>query len=340
MSNAVELLLASLILTTAMTVVSRRMKRSRRENSTKTVTSPSTTLPSSDPHREVLLATVQRIKSLPPTPHPKAMDGQRYRQIAGRLPRPSPEQIDAFVDYVSDAHSWYKHLPWAPPGVPFVVFLDPGAGMDRAIGAGGELSVTPREVQGFHHSALPMDIWRERFGCLAYCQARATQGFALSADGARGSIGDNQALAYDPDMDAVLGLPADAIDIGSVNLSSLVQWWTIVEPAVLKIQIGTALSKGGGVANLIDALPPWPEESGGRGQLRKIIERVHDLTGGEGAHSPLKAEHTAGRFAPPNADAVLYELLAPEHYRQRVALRAACLRVFDWSEGFDRQTHR
>ena len=48
-----------------------------------------------------------------------------YRELVASLPLPSTDQTARFVDYVSGAHSWYKHLPLFPPGAPFVFFLDP-----------------------------------------------------------------------------------------------------------------------------------------------------------------------------------------------------------------------
>jgi hypothetical protein len=59
------------------------------------------------------------------------MDLVAYRALFATTPAPTPTQIDDFVAYVAGKHSWYKHLPLFPPGVDFVVYLDPGAGMER-----------------------------------------------------------------------------------------------------------------------------------------------------------------------------------------------------------------
>ena len=44
------------------------------------------------------------------------------------LPQPTPDQQQAFVDYIKTAHSWYKHLPLLDGGT-FIVFLSPKAGI-------------------------------------------------------------------------------------------------------------------------------------------------------------------------------------------------------------------
>jgi hypothetical protein len=56
-----------------------------------------------------------------------------YRGYVGELPRPSEGQIEGYVQFVSQAHSWYKHLPLLPPGQPFHSFVDPFSGYDRII---------------------------------------------------------------------------------------------------------------------------------------------------------------------------------------------------------------
>jgi hypothetical protein len=286
------------------------------------------TEPPEDEKREAVLAALAQIKALRRAVAPAPMDAARYRRITSRLPRPTPEQIDAFVAYVSDAHSWYKHLPWRRC-VPFVVYLDPGAGRDRVVGADGRLSVARREVRGFHHSALATDIWRERFGHLNYAQSNATQGVTLAEGGVSRSMGDNSALIFDPADDAVLPLPPQALQIGEVRLSSLVQRWMIVEPMIIRARVTIARSNGVGIDQMADEPDPWPEEAGGRPQLLEILRRITVLLDDPDAWRPMSAEQIGGTFTPPRADSILYELLKPEHNRQQRELRAACVRACD-----------
>src|SRR5436190_24183739 len=46
--------------------------------------------------------------------------------------RPTVEQYRAFAEYLTGAHSWYKHLP-LKGGARFVVFVAPDAGMGRLV---------------------------------------------------------------------------------------------------------------------------------------------------------------------------------------------------------------
>ena len=54
-----------------------------------------------------------------------------YQNLLRGPPEPTHEQIEEFARFVATAHSWYKHLPTWPPGVPMRFFLDPCAGMER-----------------------------------------------------------------------------------------------------------------------------------------------------------------------------------------------------------------
>lgn len=57
------------------------------------------------------------------------MDLAEYRSfVTARVPRPTPKNIDAYADFVSADHSWYKHLPLVGPGEPFMLYLAPHAG--------------------------------------------------------------------------------------------------------------------------------------------------------------------------------------------------------------------
>jgi hypothetical protein len=51
-----------------------------------------------------------------------------YLQRLKSLPVATPEQTARFAEHVADNHSWYKHLPFFPPGASFVFFPNPDAG--------------------------------------------------------------------------------------------------------------------------------------------------------------------------------------------------------------------
>ncbi len=87
------------------------------------------------------------------------------------LPAPSAEQCAAFVEHVSWAHSWYKHLSLVTPSR-FVVFVaaDAGVGHDEA---------SPRH----HYSWRTTAEYRSRFGYLDYqWRIRADEGWRRDVD--------------------------------------------------------------------------------------------------------------------------------------------------------------
>ena len=62
------------------------------------------------------------------------------------LPLPTDYQYEEFAKHVSEAHSWYKHLPLLTGGQ-FVVFLAPDSGIGRLVarleGTGYRLETPP-----------------------------------------------------------------------------------------------------------------------------------------------------------------------------------------------------
>lgn len=81
------------------------------------------------------------------------------------LPVPTPEQTARFADHVADNHSWYKHLPFFPPGASFVVFPNPNAG--RGVKVNGDRFTLYDIGQGdyfAHHSRLPTAEYIALFG--------------------------------------------------------------------------------------------------------------------------------------------------------------------------------
>ena len=73
-----------------------------------------------------------------------------------RLPAPTEAERDRFVEHVSWAHSWYKHLSLVRPSR-FVVFVAPDAG-------GEHDHTNPRP----HHSWRTTEEYRRRFGHLDF----------------------------------------------------------------------------------------------------------------------------------------------------------------------------
>lgn len=99
-----------------------------------------------------------------------------YVRLVADLPRPTPEQCNNFVEFVANAHSWYKHLPSLPPGVSFTFFLNPDSGRTRIRTRSGEVGYVDC-VDGddtrFHYTWMPTADYRRRFGHWDYYCANA-----------------------------------------------------------------------------------------------------------------------------------------------------------------------
>jgi hypothetical protein len=109
-------------------------------------------------------------------PIPPHLDEAAYRQRVVDLPLPTAAQIDDFVAFVSEAKSWYKHLPARPPGSPMFFYLDPHAGQDRLRRWGHRVLYRDRtdSTQKLHYTWMTTADYRRRFGHLAFCCLHAT----------------------------------------------------------------------------------------------------------------------------------------------------------------------
>ncbi len=83
---------------------------------------------------------------------------------------PTEKQTIQFAEHVAECHSWYKHLPFFPPGACFAFFLDPGAGKGVKEENGIHTLYDIKTGDYFeHHSRLATNDYLDRFGCWAYC---------------------------------------------------------------------------------------------------------------------------------------------------------------------------
>jgi len=156
--------------------------------------------------------------------------------------RPTPEQYQAFGDYLRAAHSWYKHLPLMQ-GRRFVVFVALDAGVGRLVaklhGASPETAtgctlVTPPEGPEFtdehprlHYGWKTTKEYRSRFGYLDYMCRR----------------GPNE--PYDRDVGPPISLPSEVEErCGFVlypyasGMFAEAVLWTIHEEAIEQLQAG------------------------------------------------------------------------------------------------------
>jgi hypothetical protein len=92
-----------------------------------------------------------------------------YFDLISRLPLPTPEQTVRFANHVVMDHSWYKHLPFFPPGARFAFFLQPRAGCE-VIWHEGSFSVCESEPGGefFLEGDMTTAEYRDQFGYWDY----------------------------------------------------------------------------------------------------------------------------------------------------------------------------
>lgn len=244
---------------------------------------------------------------------------KQYLALLDGAPTPTPEQRENFVEYVSHAHSWYKHLPLYPPGCPFYFFLDKYAGCDRVRAPDGRAIMVERTEQGFHYSAIPTEEYRARFGYLAYsCDAGTT---VVLASPRPIVVPRDKIAAIERDDARKVGLPPEILDAGVVQLTGVIHACSLGMPA---LWVGGWINRGHS---------DWPEESGGKCTRQKILERCCRVSGFE--KTPYEKQFNDNLFEthPDLAkhtvwvDPVLYELAEPERRRQRTEMRKAIDRV-------------
>jgi hypothetical protein len=226
--------------------------------------------------------------------------------------------MQQFAVFVSNAHSWYKHLPYLPPGEPFQFFLDPGAGTQRAISPQGSVNAIPRTECGEHYSWLPTAEYRERFGYLAYSRSVGTATHVLSDDGTVLTESDVAPYVYDLTAHRLVQVPAKVLKAGRAFVSGVAHTHgTDKRPWLGMVRVNTRLS--------------WPEESGGVEAVTKILARCRMLE-----EEPSRIEYVKPEAIDPNddfyarfVDFPLYQLLGPERQRQRAGMVATMKRVIE-----------
>ena len=242
----------------------------------------------------------------------------QYRTLVRSLPKPTLVQMQQFALFVSNAHSWYKHLPYLPPGEPFQFFLDLGAGMQLAVNSQGSVDATPRAEPGFHYSWLPTAEYRARFGYLAYSRSVGTSFSELLGDGTWRISSDTAPSVYDSSTRSLCPLPAPVLEAGRAFISGVAHTHgTDRRPWLGMVRVNTRLN--------------WPEESGGVEAVTKILDRCCVLE-----EDPSRIEYVSQNTIDWNqnpglasVDYPLYQLLEPERQRQRAGMVAAMTRVVE-----------
>jgi hypothetical protein len=191
---------------------------------------------------------------------------EAYRRYVGQLPRPSDEQIEDWVQFVSDAHSWYKHLPLLPPGQPFHFFLDPFSGYDRILQPGGGVVHQERTDTSFrfHYTWMTTKDYRRRFGHLAYESGAGTY-FVVQVGGVARQYG---AVPFFYTADGPWHIPLEVAEAGLVELTSLIHpLATDISTWLMMLHLEKERPAEG-------APRKWPSETGGEETFRQIKEAL------------------------------------------------------------------
>jgi hypothetical protein len=175
-----------------------------------------------------------------------------------------------------------------------VFFLDPAAGCDRAQRSDGYWEAVGREIQGFHHAAMPTREYRECFGHLAFASGRSLRSGSVGGGALRVETGFG-AVVID-EHGACRSIPEE-IEAGAVRLTGM------IHPYANQQLLWERISRTEPVPDL------WPEESGGAVVFEQIQRRCRELVRDD-SKIVRDEEH-------PGVDAVFADLVEPERQRQR-----------------------
>ncbi len=165
---------------------------------------------------------LRSLTSAPKTRDLPILDMDRYRDMVGKLPAPSDTQIEDFAEYVSMAHSWYKHLPLVPPGIAFCCYIDRFSGYARISRYWGKphLRLRTEASPGFHYNWMTTENYRARFGYLAYAAGAGTSLAVTSPSGFVHSDDHSPAVCHADGSG--FRLPPDVVAAGSVHLTAMI----------------------------------------------------------------------------------------------------------------------
>lgn len=249
----------------------------------------------------VILEGRQEVTALP------VLGLREYRRMVEPLPPPTVQQIEDFAFFVSEAKSWYKHLPLLPPGEPFSFFIDPWAGLDRILGRRGQVVYVNRtsETPRFHYTWMTTEDYRSRFGRLAFACAAGTELFLPVSVRLTDNREISGILANNPSRASVhttdeteYRLPPEALNAGTARVTGVIHKLTARPWVWLRFLPDNADSVG------------WPEETGGSATIRRIIARCHTIQ-----KEATQSGAAGGKQRLDAIDEQLTTLLAPERSR-------------------------
>lgn len=240
-----------------------------------------------------------------------------YRALVRSLPVPTASQVHQFAEYVAGAHSWYKHLRLLPAKAPLQIYIDPSAGMQRTQSADGRATFSRRDRQGFHYSWLPTDVYRERFGYLAFSKSSGSSVSLTTAGGERQVANDDVPRVYDPLAGASFLLPKEALTAGRAFISAIVH-----ESASWKGLWQDAIDTTESFDTILDPIDGL--EIG-----KRILDRCRELKEDPSRAEPasIRESETVRASALAAYDLPLHRLVAAERKRQIEGMVAAATRL-------------
>jgi hypothetical protein len=214
-----------------------------------------------------------------------------YREAVRALPPPELKQIEAFIAYVSSAHSWYKHLPLIGTGLPFVFLVNPCAMME-------DLPPRSRERRRYrpyvfqeqitHDDTMRTDQYRGMFGWLDYRSGSKDVAIPIP-------------VRHESEKGVVEArlrrVPRQVVDACSVHLTAA------IHPLTARKWVWRSVVRASADRLL------RPLETGGPDQFDRIVDLCRD----EGVRDEVDAE--------------LAELVRPERERQTREMVSAVMRL-------------
>ncbi len=248
---------------------------------------------------------------------------QEYVDLLSGLPIPSVEQINNFANYVSGAHSWYKHLPTVPPGSSFFFYLDPGAGFSQILRRNGHIDFQERKGKGFHYSDLPTSEYRDRFGYLAYICLEGTT-VSLNSNNGDSTVQPDKNFGIRTTLGQLVQLPVEIIRTGQSFITAAVYNASNIHILIFRMQLERE--------NEIKR-NTWQAMDAGSIAVDKILNRVDRLNEERLATNNESQPET---YKLGSMDSELAELLTEERRRQLALMTSAMKNVIALIE--DRRT--
>jgi hypothetical protein len=227
-----------------------------------------------------------------------------YLDLIEGLPLPTRRQRENFVEYVSQARSWYHCSPYPPEMISVHFFLDKHAGCARKHGTP---VVTPRTERG-----IATDAYRAAFGYLAFDASANTVPLVVPLVGKRAGVPVPATATVSGGNVLVYGLPDEIFAAGEARLTGAVHplsaanFWVWDE-------------------NRRPDRIDWPQESGGPDTLEQIFNRCKQIRESRTWEEVPRTDFHRGSHAWSSlylnvGDRVLHELLAPERQRQHARM--------------------